>query len=193
VIGERFGRLVVVGIECAGKWRVQCDCGAVKVVAKQNVIVGKTQSCGCFRRETTIARSTKHGGAKRNNHSLTYKSWLSMIARVDYAEPWKAKYYQDRGIAICDRWYEFANFHEDMGDRPVGTSLDRIDNSRGYEPGNCRWATKIEQARNKRSNLKIEFRGRTMCLTEAAELAGLPYSRVQARLARGWTVEAALA
>jgi len=155
---------------------------------------GLTRSCGCLRKEVTIARSTKHGNAVRNNHTLTYKAWLSMISRVDYPEEWKAKYYKGKGITLCERWREFANFLKDMGERPSKThSIDRKDNDKGYEPGNCRWATKAEQCRNTSRNVIVEFRGQSLCLVDAVKLTGVKYSVAQARLKKGWPVDRALA
>lgn len=194
MIGERFGKLVILEMLPRSQLAVRCDCGKEKIVAKHNVKNGSTRSCGCVRDQKTIERSTKHGNAKRSNHSLTYKAWLAMLTRIDYPEEWKAKYYRDKGITVCDRWREFANFLADMGERPSkGHSIERGDNSKGYEPSNCRWATKAEQARNTSRNVIVEYCGRKMCLKEAVDLAGVPYARAQSRLSRGLSVEEALA
>ena len=105
-----------------------------------------------------------------------------------------AEHYRDRGITVCDRWRKFRHFLADMGERPKGTSLDRIDNDKGYEPGNCRWATRTQQMRNKRTNVTVEYGGRRMCLTEAAEIAGADYKRVRHLYGKqGMTLEAVLA
>ena len=142
ITGQRFGKLVAV--EKAGKrkylamWRCKCDCGTETVAYLSNLRGGKTKSCGC--------------GVRIHGHSTeespTYSSWHSMKQRCLRPRPKDVKYYSH--VTVCDRWLVFANFLADMGERPEGTSLDRIDNAKGYEPGNCRWATPTEQVRNRR-------------------------------------------
>lgn len=193
MLGERFGRLVILELLSAYKLRVRCDCGNEKVVTKYNVKKGMTTSCGCRRREVTIARSTKHGNAQRGKHSGAYNSWTAMLSRVDFPEKWKAKHYRERGITICDRWRTFADFLADMGDRPAGTSLDRIDNDRGYEPGNCRWATKAQQARNTRRNVFVTYKGSRVCITDAARLSGISVDILQKRIERNCAADALFA
>jgi hypothetical protein len=100
--------------------------------------------------------------------------------------------YGGRGITVCERWVVFTNFLADMGERPSGTSLDRIDNNKGYEPGNCRWATPKEQNRGRRVTRLIEYQGRTQCLKDWAEEFGISETGLTARLARGLSVEEAL-
>jgi lambda repressor-like predicted transcriptional regulator len=100
--------------------------------------------------------------------------------------------YGARGITVCERWQTFDAFVVDMGNRPDGLSLDRIDNNKGYEPGNCRWATKKEQARNSRKNRLVPFQDQVMTLSEVCERTGLPYDTLRSRLDRGWPVERAI-
>jgi hypothetical protein len=124
--------------------RARCECGTDALIPFGQW--GVTRSCGCLKRETTIARSTKHGMAD----SSEYDIWAAMIQRA--TNPKNARYadYGGRGIGVCERWLEFANFYADMGPRPDGRSLDRTDNDRGYSPENCRWATASEQRLNRR-------------------------------------------
>lgn len=135
---------------------------------------------------------TKHGMSR----TPEYRAWIAMQARCDPANKRMARFYAARGIAVSPEWIGdggFERFFAHVGRRPPGQTLDRRDNSRGYEPGNVRWATRKEQQRNMRSNLTVTFRGQQMTAAQAAELAGLPYDVVIRRLTRfGWTDEEAL-
>lgn len=138
-----------------GKYRtrvvVKCDCGNVADVLRDNLVSGKTKSCGCL---VLAKHPILHGHAKVGQLTPTFKSWRAMHSRCREGSP-KREYYAGRGIAICERWMEFKNFLSDMGERPLGMTLDRFPNNDGnYEPGNCRWATKKEQANNRREARK---------------------------------------
>ena len=116
-----------------------------------------------------------------------------MIARCCNRNARNYHLYGGRGVTVCERWREnFANFLRDMGERPKGCTLDRIDNSRGYEPSNCRWATYEEQANNTRSNRVLVFNGKTQTMTQWEREIGFPKRLIHDRLKRGWTVERAL-
>jgi hypothetical protein len=148
--GMRFGRLLVErqaeSVGMATAYICLCDCGTRKTVRGVSLRKGDTTSCGCFRSEKMAEKQHRHGyfGTRE------YNSWAAMIARcTDENHPgWK--YYGPRGITVCERWRDFENFLADMGHRPAKTSIDRIDNDKGYEPLNCRWATPIQQRRNQR-------------------------------------------
>ena len=121
-----------------------------------------------------------------------YRSWLAMRARCHHKS---YRGHAGRGITICERWENsFENFLSDMGKMPtdVRYTIERVDNDRGYEPGNCRWATYLEQARNKRNNRRLTFRGETHCVQEWADILGISRCTIKQRLKTGWTIEEAL-
>lgn len=155
--GQRFGRLVIVErVENSGKkpaWLCRCDCGATKIADGGRLKSGGVRSCGCLRREwgSTMRRNhASHGHTVGGSLTTTYRTWSGMIQRTTNPRCDDWHNYGGRGITVCDRWRTFASFLADMGERPAGLTLDRVDNDRGYEPGNCRWATKSEQQRNQR-------------------------------------------
>ena len=130
-------------------------------------------------------------------HGLTrtpaYYSWVAMKDRCLRPANPAYRHYGGRGIAVCERWLQFEGFFADMGARPAGTTLDRINNNGNYEPGNCRWATDLEQARNTRVNRLVEFHGRATPVSVVAEAVGMGVSTLRERLRRGWSVEDAIA
>lgn len=133
----------------------------------------------------------KHG----LTYSPTWKSWMSMRHRCHVKTSNKknrARYY-DRGILVCERWrYSFSNFLSDMGERPQGKTLDRIDNDGNYEPSNCRWATSSEQARNMAKSRNIELDGVTKNIADWAQIYGIGVSTIRERLKRGWDTRTAI-
>lgn len=168
------------------QWHCVCDCGTQKIVASYDLRSGKIVSCGCFKDENTKKRFTKHGLAHK---SPEYNAWRGMLSRGSNKKRQDAQYYVNRGIVVCERWKtSFEAFLQDVGTRPSDKhSLDRIDNSKGYEPGNVRWATRKEQMRNTRRSRMLEWAGMTLSLAEWCERAGMSQSVVEARLNRyGW-------
>lgn len=127
-----------------------------------------------------------HGHAPHGKSSKTYSVWSAMKDRCSNPNNPAFHNYGGRGIRVCERWLSFANFLEDMGEKPEGFSIDRKNNDGDYEPGNCRWATKQEQVNNMRVNRFITHRGFTLTLSQWCRTLGLPLSRVEARLRRGW-------
>ena len=128
---------------------------------------------------------------KAGRHGPTLTVWRKMRDRCLNSNSGSWANYGGRGITICDRWSTFENFLADMGERPEGLSIDRIDNDGNYEPGNCRWATAKEQARNTRANVLYEYEGETLCVSEIAERSGVDRDLLSGRLGLGWSVERA--
>lgn len=186
--GQSFGRLKVVRFVGIGSRRhaeylCRCKCGIEKVISARYLRSGQTVSCGCFGKTQHI----KHG----YHGTSTYRSWKGMIDRCYNRTNTDWHNYGGRGIRVCRRWRcknGFAHFLEDMGPRPEGTTLDRRLTNGDYTPANCRWATKKEQNRNTRYNVRIRFRGRTQCLQEWAEELGIKYETLQTRRRAGWSV-----
>lgn len=153
--GRVFERLTVVE-RChlrngRPRWVCRCICRTLKSVAACELKAGKTKSCGCLNAESRRTKAVRHGF----NRTATYVCWSNMLARCGNANRPDFKNYGGRGIAVCERWLEFQNFLADMGEKPRGLSIDRIDNDGNYEPDNCRWATPSEQRRNQRSKSEI--------------------------------------
>ena len=193
---QTFGRLTVISRSFTKKrtaWVCLCTCGNKTVVTSDALKGGVTKSCGCFSREvksrTAIARSTTHG----KYTSAEYKSWAGMKHRCSNAKASNYATYGARGITFCERWDSFEKFYADMGDRPDGTSLDRIDNNGDYTPDNCRWATPNEQNNNTRSNRIIEFNGEKLTASQWASRIGISKSTFYTRINKlGWTAKRAI-
>jgi hypothetical protein len=192
-VGETFGRLTVLERAEDGpwgndRWRCLCSCGAATTVTGNNLRKQETRSCGCLSADSASKRLTTHGHTRGGRMPTTYRTWATMRSRCGNPNAKNYGRYGGRGIKVCERWSSFENFLEDMGERPEGTSLDRIENDGNYDPGNCRWATRKEQQRNTRRNRLVTFDGQTRCLSAWSEMLGLSRSTLHARLRLGWSV-----
>lgn len=189
LVGKSIGRWAVTGLAVRdGYVLATCQCGAAREVNASNLVSGQSKSCGCRRHAPTIRT---HGQSK----SPAYRAWKSMNRRCAATSGYHFERYAARGIGVCERWRDsFESFIADIGPMPSpGYSVDRIDNDRGYEPGNCRWATKSTQARNRSTSRRITCAGFTLSLSDWADAVGLPAQVIRQRVDRdGWPIERAL-
>ena len=153
MIGQRFGRLLVLSEfdipKGVRRYVCQCDCGNRSIVRGNSLRTGHTSSCGCAQRERAATSNITHGDTTGGKWSAEYTCWKAMLQRVRAKEGLAYKDYVQRGITVCERWQKFENFLADMGRRPSPKhSIDRRDNDGNYEPGNCRWATRVQQMHN---------------------------------------------
>lgn len=198
VVGARFGALVVVARDVEGerlrRALVRCDCGEIRKVYRCHLTAERTTSCGCRKSASISAKRSRHGGARHGNRAPEYGVWKGIVARCCNPSIRNFHRYGGRGITICDRWRnDFAAFLADVGERPSKEhSIDRIDNARGYEPGNCRWATRVEQASNTRANVFVSAHGESLTIATWARRAGIPAPTINRRLSRGWSPERAV-
>jgi hypothetical protein len=186
LIGRQFGSLSVVELNNSTKrgatWVCECECGTRVKRRTSELLDGDCKSCGraCPKRKRT-----------QQEHPL-FGAWLGMIARCHQKSDWHYKNYGARGIVVCERWRTFGNFASDMGDRPRGHQLERVNNDGPYSPDNCIWATPMQQNRNSRNNRFLVHDGQRMCMKDWANKRNIPYATLFARLKSGWSVERAL-
>lgn len=196
--GQVFGQLMVLervpNVGIATMWRCRCSCGVEVTIRARSLRVGDTRSCGCLLRSVAEDKArrlfTKHGGSA----SPEYKVWKLMKDRCLNAKNRQYKDYGGRGITVFGPWRDsFESFLADVGPRPSARfTIERIDNNKNYEPGNVRWATRLEQNRNKRNTRKVFFKGEQVPLMTLAERFGLPPHTLRDRLDAGWDLERAL-
>lgn len=185
--GDRFGRLTVIQRDGSSKdgqalYACLCDCGARKTVRAYALRGGGTQSCGCLQKErasAAAANNATHGGSR----TYTYHKWQAMWQRAR-----EDARYADR--QVHPRWESYQAFLADMGECPIGLSLERVDNDRGYEPGNCCWADAKAQANNRGSSRRITYRGETKTVAQWRDVSGIPITTLHGRLKRNnWVAE----
>jgi len=184
VIGYSQGRLTVSASVDekdghAFRFLCMCSCGNDKVISWESMLAGSC-SCGCIRTEAGRLNKT-HGMSKTRVFSI----WCGMIGRCKGTNPASISYYEN-GISVCDRWMSFDNFYEDMGDPPSDKhSIDRRESSGNYEPSNCRWATRKQQAGNTKRTVLVELNGVKMVASDAARAIGVTANTVISRHRKG--------
>lgn len=205
LMGQAFGRLRVTARITStprgtSRWQAECavdlgGCGRSCAVVGAHLRNGTTRSCGCLRREVAAARQLKHGGARRGAVRTEFETWGNMIGRCEDPKCPMFPNYGGRGITVCAEWRrDFAAFFAHVGPKPSPKhSIDRIDNDRGYEPGNVRWATATEQSRNRRCVARITAFGETLTAPEWAERTGISAKTIAERYRNGMGAERALA
>lgn len=194
--GQRFNRLIAVEKGRNDHWLFQCDCGTSKTMRLSPVRRGVVKSCGCLHRERCRAgiNQTKHGDAKVGAVTRLHSIWRGMLKRAGGGYHSADTRYRDRGITVCEEWSEYPAFREWAlaNGYADNLSLDRIDNDGNYEPGNCRWANRKMQARNRRSSRLLTVGGRSRTIAEWCEIMNLKAPTVSTRLSRGWSHERAI-
>lgn len=193
MIGKRFGRLLV--LEEAGRlgpllaFSCQCDCGNITVVRGPSLRSKNTISCGCLQKETAGSINKTHG----MHQSTEYRIWSNMLSRCTNPNVECYERYGGRGITVSEEWKSFEKFYADMGKRPEGKTLDRIDSNGPYSKENCRWATAAEQNRNTRRTQFVTYNGKTMCLKDWAQELQMPYKTLHKRIrVQQWPIEKAM-
>lgn len=192
--GLRFERWTVVerlpnSATGQARWLVRCDCGNESVSLSQALTRGGSKSCGCLQRELSAKRWTKHG----NTNCPEWQILRGAISRCHNPRAHAYQNYGGRCIVVCERWREsLENFIDDMGKRPDGMTLDRIDTNGPYSKENCRWAPMEVQQNNRRDNRVLEYMGRKQTMSQWSRELGLLVTTIAQRLERGWPVERAL-
>lgn len=192
LLGRKFGRLTVVlklGKSDRWAWLCRCECGNQQKATGHNLTRGRIVSCGCRRQEVLDGQRFVHG----MTNTPTWKVWKGIIKRCTQLRCKAYPNYGGRGIKVCDKWLTFAGFYEDMGERPTGLTIERVDFNGDYCKENCKWAPQSEQASNTRRVRFVEVNGERMSLTRACAALGIRYSRVLDRINKlGWPIEKAM-
>lgn len=188
ITGQKYSRLTAIERVKGSLWRFRCDCGTEIERTANSVRSGNTKSCGCLRRETTIAKNASHG---MTDHPL-YSRWAGMIQRCTNPKHVGYKNYGAKGVKVCERWMSFENFLADMGVPDEGMTLDRKESDGDYEPGNCRWATAAEQSRNTSRNVVIEVDGLALTVRDWEIKLGRGRGSIQRRIDLGWPHQSAV-
>jgi hypothetical protein len=188
--GLKFGRLTVLEITniklgCNYKWKCQCDCGTIRIIAGGSLTRGMTKSCGCLNKENARNLLLRHG----LYYDPIYRVFKSMRSRCYNPNDDSYKNYGIRNITVCNEWLTdptlFIKWALENGYKK-GLTIDRIDNNKGYSPDNCKWSTLIEQVGNRRNTLYVLYNNNKITLAEAARITGINYYTLKQRMKKGW-------
>lgn len=183
MIGKKFHRLTVLERVTSNKhqkkrYKCLCDCGREVIVRGGNLRSGHTKSCGCLHKPHGLSTSA------------TYKTWINMIERCTKPKATNFQYYGGRGIRVCARWLVFKNFLQDMGEKPKGATIERIDNDGDYTPGNCEWClSHSKQLMNRRNSYWVVVAGKKMTMISFAKKIGISVKALYARANQGWSTK----
>ena len=192
ITGKVYGKLTVLtvavplmskGGRLRHRYLCRCTCGDTCVCLAQNLASGRKSSCGCDTSERMSIAHTTHGHSMSETRTPTYESWASMIKRCNPNNK-GSEYHGQRGIRVCARWHSFSNFLQDMGERKMGWSIDRINNNKGYNIDNCRWLRRNNQTKNQRRNHIVYVNGKPTYCAFAAKLAGVSWPRMHKYIQR---------
>lgn len=190
ISGKKFNRLTVIK-KAPNKngrtmWHCLCDCGNTTIARGEHIKKNKINSCGCYSKESRC----KHNMSR----TIEYRTWQHMIERCHKENHSSFDSYGGRGISVCEKWRNsFESFFKDMGYRPKGLSIDRIDNNGNYAPENCRWATNKEQASNRRNSILHTINNETKCLKDWCDYFNIAtYAACRYRIKKGWSIDDAL-
>lgn len=190
-VGSVFGKWVVLSEELpinkVRRFLCKCECGTTKIVWFSSLRNGASRSCG----KTGCYDSSNRAGHKMSG-TYIYKVWENMRTRCTNPNNTHYNSYGGRGITYCDRWASFENFYRDMGNPEEGMTLERIDVNKGYSPDNCTWATRLEQANNRRNNRFIEWQGKTQTAAQWERELGFGRNSLNSRFNLGWPLERAM-
>lgn len=197
ITGKKYGFLTAIRFshykdyKCGQRhrvWLFRCECGNDVLIPIGQARAGGTKSCGCKKSEFVAKARTSHGYAnhrKTGKINSTYLAWVNIRNRCFNKKNDRYHVYGGRGITVCERWMKFENFISDMGEKPEGMSIERIDVNKEYSPENCKWIPMKSQYKNKTNTILVEFNGVSMCLADASKLSGMSYSCLYERLKNG--------